>query len=63
MKKIMLFVLALCLSFAVFGGTAFAETAASEAPAAEAAETEAPKAEMTAEELYKAGEVAFYAED
>ena len=58
MKKIMLFVLALCLSFAVFGGTVFAETAESEATSAEK-----PAAEMTAEELYKAGEVAFLAED
>ena len=58
MKKIVLFVLALCLCFTVFGGTAFAETAA-----AEATETEAPKAETTAEELYQAGLDAFNAED
>ena len=35
MKNIMLFVLALCLCFIVFGGSAFADTAAAEAPAAE----------------------------
>ena len=50
MKKIMLFVLALCLCFTAFGA-AFAETAATEAPSAEK-----PAAEMTAEELlYRRG--------
>ena len=58
MKKIMLFVLALCLSFAVFGGTAFAETAESEATSAEK-----PAAEMTAEEFVQAAREAFVAED
>ena len=48
MKKIMLFVLALCLCFIVFGGSAFADTAAAEAPAAEKPE----------EELYQAGKEA-----
>jgi TPR repeat protein len=52
MKKIMLFVLALCLCFTTFG-TAFAETAAAEKPAAE----------MTAEELYRAGVDAESAKD
>ena len=40
----MLFILALCLCFTIFGA-ALAETAAAEKPAAE----------MTAEELYQAG--------
>ena len=57
MKKIMLFVLSLCLCFTAFGA-AFAETAQAEAPAAEK-----PAAEMTAEELYQAGEDAKDAED
>ena len=35
MKKIILFVLALCLCFTVFGGATFAEAAPAEAPAAE----------------------------
>ena len=50
MKKIMLFVLVLCLCFTAVGA-AFAETAATEAPAADK-----PAAEMTAEELYQAGQ-------
>ena len=58
MKKIMLFVLALCLSFAVFGGTVFAETAESEATSAEK-----PSAEMTAEELRQAGLDAYNVKD
>ena len=53
MKKIILFILALCLCFTVFGGSAFAEVAAAEKPAAE----------MTAEELYQAGGEAIAAED
>ena len=53
MKKIMLFVLALCLCFTTFGA-AFAETAAAE---------EAPKAEMTAEELRQAGLDAYNVKD
>ena len=53
MKKFILFVLALCLCFPVFGGAASAETAAAEKPAAE----------MTAEELRQAGLDAFNAED
>ena len=57
MKKIMLLVLALCLCFAAFGA-AFAETAATDAPA-----EEAPKAEMTPEELLQAAAEAFDAED
>ena len=57
MKKIMLFVLALCMCFTAFG-TVLAETAATEAPAAEK-----PAAEMTGEELYQAGKDAFLAED
>ncbi len=56
MKKIMLFVLALCLCFNAVGAV-FAETAATEAPA------EKPAAEMTAEELYQAGNQAADAED
>ena len=52
MKKIILFVLALCLCFTAIG-TALAETAA----------TEAPAAEMTAEELYQVGNDALDAED
>jgi len=60
MKKIMMFALALCMCFTVFGGSAFAEAAAVEATgtetsAAEAPAEEAPKAEMIAEELYQAG--------
>ena len=35
MKKNILLVLAFCLYFTVFGGSAFAETAAAEAPTAE----------------------------
>ena len=57
MKKIALFILALCLCFTVFGGTAFAETVAAETPA------EKPAEEMTAEELYKIGKAAKDAED
>ena len=53
MKKMMLFILALCLGFAVIGGSAFAETAQAEAQAAE----------MTAEELLQAGQDAVKAED
>ena len=52
MKKIMLFVLALCLCFTAFGA-AYAETAAAEKPAAE----------MTAEELYQAAREAVGMED
>ena len=48
MKKMMLVALVLCLCFAVFGGSAFAEAAATEKPAAE---------------LYQAGLDAFNAED
>ena len=72
MKKIMLFVLVLCLSFTAFGAT-LAETTAAEATetdptAAETAATEAPAAEkpaaeMTAEELYQAGKTAHEAGD
>ena len=58
MKKIMLFVLALCLCFTVFGGSAFAETAQVEVLAAVK-----PAAEMTAEELCQAGLDAEDAED
>ena len=57
MKKIVLFILALCLCFTSFGA-AFAETAAAEARTAEK-----PAAEMTAEELYQAGRDAINAED
>jgi len=57
MKKMMLFVLALCLSFTAVG-TAFAETAVTEATSAEK-----PAAEMTAEEIYQAGLEAFGAAD
>lgn len=57
MKKIILFVLALCLCFTAIG-TALAETAATEAPAAEK-----PAAEMTAEEFVQAAREAFVAED
>ena len=63
MKKIILFVLVLCLCFTVFGGTAFAETAAAEAKETETSAAEAPKAEMTAEELYQAAGQAYDAED
>lgn len=48
MKKMMLVALVLCLCFAVFGGSAFAEAAATEKPAAE---------------LYQAGLEALDAED
>ena len=48
----MLFILALCLCFTIFGA-ALAETAAAEKPAAE----------MTAEELYQAGLDAYSAKD
>ena len=58
MKKIMLFALALCLCFTVFGGAAFAENAAAEVPAAEK-----PASEMTPEELYQAGNTAYDAAD
>ena len=46
MKKIMLFVLALCLCFTVFGGSAFAETAQAETTGTEtvAAEKDLDKA-------------------
>ena len=54
MKKIMLFVLALCLLCFTAFGAAFAETAAAE---------EAPKAEMTAEELRQAGLDAYNVKD
>ena len=57
MKRTILFVLTLCLCLAVFG-TAFAETAATEAPKAET-----PATETSAEELYKTGLEAFSAED
>ena len=52
MKKIMLFVLAICLCFTA-AGAALAETAV----------TEKPAAEMTAEELYQAGKDAYGAGD
>ena len=57
MKKIMLFVLALCLCLTAVGA-AFAETAVTEAPAADK-----PAAEMTVEELYQAGKDAYDAGD
>ena len=57
MKKTVLFVLVLCLCFAVFGAS-FAEPAATEAAGAEATETE-----MTAEELCQAGKDAKNAGD
>ena len=63
MKKIIVFVLVLCLCFAVFSGSAFAETATTEASAAEAPAIEVLKAEVIAEELFKAGEDAYNAED
>ena len=68
MKKIMLFVLVLCLCFPVFGGAAFAETAQAEATETETSAAEAPAAEktaseMTPEELYQAGRAAIDAED
>ena len=68
MKKIVLFVLVLCLCFTVFGGTTFAEIAAAEATETETSATEAPAAEkpaaeMTAEELYQAGKDAYGAGD
>ena len=53
MKKIIVFVLSLCLCFTVFGGFAFAESAVADVPAAE----------MTAEELYQTGLDALDAED
>ena len=57
MKRTILFVLALCLCFAVFG-TAFAETVAADAPKAET-----PATEMTAEELYQIGYAALQLQD
>ena len=42
MKKIMLFVLALCLCFTVFGGSAFAETAQAETTGTETVAAEKP---------------------
>ena len=57
MKKTVLLVLVVCLSFAAFG-PAFAETVATEVPAAEK-----PAVEMTAEELFQAGQDALDAED
>ncbi len=67
MKKIMLFVLALCLCFTTFGA-AFAETSQTETTGTEASATEAPATEkpavkMTAEELFQAGLDALNAQD
>ena len=63
MKKMMLFVLALCLCFTVFGGSAFAETAQAETTGTETVAAEKPAAEMTAEELYETGKAAMDAGD
>ena len=67
MKKIMLFVLVLCLCFTTFGAafaeTVQTETTETETSATEAPATEKPAAEMTAEELYQAGWDAYDAGD
>ena len=59
----MLFVLALCLCFTVFGGSAFAETAQAETTGTETVAAEKPAAEMTPEELYETGKAAMDAGD